>query len=38
MRQIFAEGGFNAVFIPIYTSLKQSNIDDAQKYVSSMFS
>ena len=38
LRQIFAEGGFNAVFIPVYISLKQYNIDDAQKYVSSMFS
>ena len=38
LRQVFAEGGFNAVFIPVYTSLKKSNIDDAQKYVSSMFS
>jgi putative peptidoglycan lipid II flippase len=38
LRQIFAEGGFNAVFIPTYTSLKNKSQVEAQNYIYSMFS
>ena len=38
LRQLVAEGGFNAAFIPIYTSLSKKNPDRAKLYISSLFS
>ena len=38
LRQLAAEGSFNAAFIPIYTKLKNEHPHRAQNYVSSLFS
>ncbi len=38
LRQLVAEGSFNAAFIPIYTSLEKKDSNYAKLYVSSLFS
>jgi len=38
LRQLVAEGSFNAAFIPIYTQLYRKNPDYASRYASSLFS
>ncbi|RMA97792.1 murein biosynthesis integral membrane protein MurJ [Hydrogenothermus marinus] len=38
LRQLVAEGSFNAAFIPIYTNLIKKNPDKAKAYLSSLFS
>ena len=38
LRQLVAEGSFNAAFIPIFSELTKKNPDLAKKYLSSLFS
>ncbi len=38
LRQLVAEGSFNAAFIPIFTQLHRKNPDYAYRYASSLFS
>jgi len=38
LRQLVAEGSFNAAFIPIYSELTKKNPDLAERYLSSLFS
>ncbi|NPA13285.1 MAG: murein biosynthesis integral membrane protein MurJ [Aquificae bacterium] len=38
LRQLVAEGSFNAVFIPIYSQIQKENPKLAKEYVSSLFS
>ncbi|MFN4306097.1 murein biosynthesis integral membrane protein MurJ [Sulfurihydrogenibium azorense] len=38
LRQLAAEGSFNAAFIPIYTQESQKSYENAKEYVSSLFS
>ncbi|WP_457625981.1 murein biosynthesis integral membrane protein MurJ [Persephonella sp.] len=38
LRQLVAEGSFNAAFIPVYTQLLKKNPDYSKKYISSLFS
>ena len=38
LRQLVAEGSFNAAFIPIYTQLNKNDPEYAKKFASSMFS
>jgi len=38
LRQLVAEGSFNAAFIPIYTDLSKKDPDYAREYASSLFS
>ncbi len=38
LRQLVAEGSFNAAFIPIFSELTKNNPDNARRYLSSLFS
>ena len=38
LRQLVAEGSFNAAFIPIFSEITKNDPDNAKKYLSSLFS